>query len=143
MSDIVYDQPIKDRIAVAFAEKRYELLTRLVSELSPKSALEIGSGDGIVASRLCTNGLQYVGIEPDTCSLWEAQKNFPNIRFIRASSDDDAQKLDLGTFNVVFSTDVIEHVYQPRKFIQFAKAHLKPGGHFILGTPDYGSYLRN
>lgn len=143
MSDIVYDQPIKDRVAVAFGEKRYKLLTRLVRELNPKSALEIGSGDGIVASRICTNGLRYVGLEPDTFSLSEAQKAFPSIRFIRASSNDDPQKLNLGKFDVVFSTDVIEHVYEPRKFIQFAKAHLNPGGRLILGTPDYGNYLRN
>lgn len=142
MNAIVYGQPVKSSVALKFADKRYDILTRLVLSLSPKSALEIGSGDGIVASRVAEH-CRYVGLEPDPQSLSEARSAFPNLNFIPTSTNDDPAKLNLGKFDVVFSTDVIEHVYEPRKFVRFARAHLNPGGHFIVGTPDYGNYLRN
>ena len=46
---------------------------------------------------------------------------------------------ELGTFDVVFSYHVIEHLLYPEKFIENVYKILKPGGYFILGTPNFDS----
>lgn len=45
-------------------------------------------------------------------------------------------------FEVVISTAVIEHLYDPRGFIAFARWILANGGDFIVSTPYHG-YLKN
>jgi 2-polyprenyl-3-methyl-5-hydroxy-6-metoxy-1,4-benzoquinol methylase len=45
-------------------------------------------------------------------------------------------------FDVVISTEVIEHPYDPRDFLAFARRILPGGGDFIVSTP-YRGYLKN
>ncbi len=47
-----------------------------------------------------------------------------------------------GDFDVVISTEVIEHLLYPRELIKAAKKCLKPNGLFILTTPYHG-YIKN
>jgi SAM-dependent methyltransferase len=42
----------------------------------------------------------------------------------------------LGTFDVVVSWDVLEHVSDPAEFIRLAALHVAPGGYFIFSTLD-------
>lgn len=45
-------------------------------------------------------------------------------------------------FDCVVAIQVIEHVYEPRSFIDQLVSHIKPGGHIVLATPDIGGALR-
>ena len=45
-------------------------------------------------------------------------------------------------FDCVVAIQVIEHVYDPRCFLEQLATHVKPGGHIILATPDIGGVLR-
>ena len=47
-----------------------------------------------------------------------------------------------GTFPVVISLEVVEHVYAPREYISRIRDLLEPGGSVILSTPYHG-YLKN
>ena len=46
------------------------------------------------------------------------------------------------SFDVVVSTEVVEHLYRPRQLVQNAFRLLKPSGHFIVSTPYHG-WLKN
>jgi 2-polyprenyl-3-methyl-5-hydroxy-6-metoxy-1,4-benzoquinol methylase len=46
------------------------------------------------------------------------------------------------SFDLVVSTEVVEHLYHPRQLIQNAFRLLKPSGHFIVRTPYHG-YVKN
>lgn len=61
-----------------------------------------------------------------------------DIRVCDATSETDPGK----TFDVVVLGDVIEHVSNPVKLIEFAIRHLEPGGEAIVKTPD-ACYIDN
>ena len=46
-------------------------------------------------------------------------------------------------YDLVVSFHVIEHVYAPGAFVASLVAHLRPGGHLVLATPDMGGAWRH
>ena len=140
---VVYDPPKRTGKAERNAEAIHRHIERLVLNQKPSSVLEIGSGQGELGSRLAAKGIRYAGLEPVASELSVAEERFPELRFVRASCYDDPLPLNLGKFDLATSNDVIEHLYEPRVLVQFARAHLNPGGKIVCGTPDYGNYFRN
>lgn len=51
-------------------------------------------------------------------------------------------RLGEGPFDLVYSAEVIEHLYDPRSFMAGCFAATIPGGQFICTTPYHG-YLKN
>jgi 2-polyprenyl-3-methyl-5-hydroxy-6-metoxy-1,4-benzoquinol methylase len=45
-------------------------------------------------------------------------------------------------FDCVVATQVIEHVYDPLRFVKGLVDRTKPGGHIVVATPDIGGVLR-
>ena len=45
-------------------------------------------------------------------------------------------------FDCIVACHVIEHVYEPRAFMELLLRHLKPGGHCVLAAPDMGGFWR-
>ena len=52
------------------------------------------------------------------------------------------EQLNEPPFDVVLSTEVIEHLYDPAGFVKGAFNALRPGGRLICSTPYHG-YLKN
>ncbi len=47
------------------------------------------------------------------------------------------------SFNIVFAKSVIEHSYHPENMVAEAYRVLKPGGKFIVMTPDWGYHYKS
>jgi len=140
---VVYGTPDLNIHAIRNAEAIHKRMLSVVANLRPTSILEIGAGQGRLGEKFAALGIRYVGLEPVTAEIEEAHRTFPSLKIIQASCYDDPQTLALGKFDVVYSNDIIEHLYQPRQLVSFSAAHLNPGGKIVCGTPHYGSYLRN
>lgn len=141
--EIIYGSPNLAGPAEKNAAIIHERMLSVVLKSHPASILEVGSGRGALGARFFASGIRYVGLEPVESELDEARRRYPNISFFHASCYDNAEALNLGKFDLVYSNDVIEHLYNPRQLASFSKAHLNPGGTVVCGTPHYGSYIRN
>jgi SAM-dependent methyltransferase len=94
-------------------------------------------------SSATANGSCTVLISPST-GIEIGRKNFPDIDFFLA----DGQTLyadflsTVGPVDVVISTEVIEHIYDPRSFLSNCYELLKPAGILVIATPYHG-YVKN
>jgi len=104
--------------------------------------LDIGCGNGSLSYLVAKQGCEVIGIEDSASGVATASKSFPECKFIYASVYDLPYSELEGSFDVVISAEVIEHLQFPRELIRSAKKCLKPNGSLILTTPYHG-YLKN
>ncbi len=140
---VIYGSPDVSPYALQNASIIHKKMLSVVLKCRPSSLLEIGAGQGNMGAAFVKEGIDYVGIEPVESEIKEARNRYPEIRIIQASCYDDPDELRGRKFDLVYSNDIIEHLYDPRRLIAFSRSHLRPSGLIVCGTPHYGSYLRN
>lgn len=121
-----------------------ERLTRVFVELVKKlegvrSICDLGCGNGHITGRLAKLGFEVTGVDGSGSGIAIARRLYPSVRFVEALIDSE---LNLGRFDLVVSSDVIEHMYRPSNLLEAACTLLKPGGQILLGTPYHG-YFKN
>lgn len=106
-----------------------ENLIELLSPQPGESILDLGCGTGQLTQQIATAGVEVIGIDYATSMLDQAQKNYPNLRFIVA----DARKLEFSQqFDAVFSNAVLHWIKEPhQEVIKCIWKALKPGGRFV------------
>ena len=87
-------------------------------------------------------GFSVTGCDPSEEGIHHARQAVPGGDFHVAGVYDDPAELGPLDFDVVVSTEVIEHLLLPRRLPIFAFQALRPGGHLVLSTPYHG-YLKN
>jgi len=120
----------------------YPHLLKLLRRIEARGPLfEIGAGAGWTASSLTELGFQVTGVEPSADGVALCRRNAPRATIHMGSAYDDLAER-YGRFPVVYSLEVIEHLYSPRLFVRAAYDLLEEGGHLILSTPYHG-YWKN
>jgi 2-polyprenyl-3-methyl-5-hydroxy-6-metoxy-1,4-benzoquinol methylase len=123
-------------LAQAFIQRaaRLENVTRIC---------DLGCGNGFITGRLAALGFDIIGIDASESGLRIARNTYPKATFIESLIDETIQDLpQAGTFDLVISSDVIEHLYRPSQLLEAACSLLRPNGHLLVGTPYHG-YLKN
>lgn len=120
------------------------IVLRLCAELPPHSRiLDIGCGNGSVAIEIAKTGHSVVGIDMAESGIRIARENGPSVRFEVLGADSHVlENLREEPFDLVYSVEVIEHLYDPRSFMAGCFLATKPKGRFICTTPYHG-YLKN
>ncbi len=118
-------------------------LTRLLGKIAEKNSpiFEVGAGNGSLGNALSELGYVPTGVEPSRQGLSIATQAYPHLEISEGSGYDDLAA-SYGTYPVVISLEVIEHVYAPRLFARRCFDLVEPGGHLILSTPYHG-YWKN
>ena len=122
-----------------------ERLTRVFVELVKKldgvrSICDLGCGNGHITGRLAALGYQVTGVDASESGIKIARRTYSEVHFVEAMIGRDLKSL--GSFDLVISSDVIEHLYRPSDLLDAAASLLKPHGQILLGTPYHG-YLKN
>jgi len=121
-------------------EKLTRVFVKLVKKLDGvRSICDLGCGNGHITGRLAALGYHVTGVDASASGIQIARSAYPQVNFVHALIDRD---LNVGQFDLVISSDVIEHLYRPLDLIEAAVSLLKPGGQILLGTPYHG-YLKN
>jgi SAM-dependent methyltransferase len=126
----------KRKLTYAFA---FRLLTRYLSKRQDLEVLEIGTGSGFFLdfARDIFPGSRFSGVEYDERLLAETAARAPYAHLIHGNAENFG--LGNGRFDLVVSFQVIEHLYNPGAMLDNVRAHLKPGGIFLVTTPNLSS----
>jgi 2-polyprenyl-3-methyl-5-hydroxy-6-metoxy-1,4-benzoquinol methylase len=107
-----------------------------------KTVCDLGCGNGYMAGHLSALGYDVTGVDASKTGITIAQNNYSTAKFIRSPIDSGLEGIGLKDFDLVVSSDVVEHLYRPADLLEAAHAILRPNGQVIIGTPYHG-YLKN
>ena len=110
-------------------------------QIAPKRVFDLGCGNGSVAHWFSEQGFEVHGVDPSESGVEKARESFPRLDLRLGSAYEPLAKT-FGTFPLVVSLEVVEHVYAPREFAKCVHDLLEPGGHALISTPYHG-YLKN
>jgi len=143
MSGISYEYRNTD--AEASHAYLFPVIEPLLKPLPPgSSVLDLGCGNGSFLALFRDRGWKLYGTDFSPTGIELARKTFPDIQFFLADSTSPTGDIleRVGPVDLVLSTEVIEHLYDPRGFLRNAHELLRPGGKLVLSTPYHG-YLKN
>ena len=104
------------------------LLDARVSPLSGTSVLDVGGGPGYFAAAFAERGAWYVPVEPDVGEMAAAGISVPGS----VRGDGQALPFRTGRFDVVYSSNVAEHVPAPWTMADEMLRVTRPGGLMVL-----------
>jgi len=104
--------------------------------LTGGSLLEIGCGYGYLLAEARDffdhlEATDYAAIAAHRAEAWADRVHVGGIASVER---DD--------FDLVIANHVVEHVYDPKRFVAELSTRLKPGGRLVLSTPNMGSLWR-
>lgn len=97
--------------------------------------LDYGCGGGVFAKRLFEAGCEVVGIDVAEEALNLARQRVPGVQFLRVCP---GQPLPGGGFDVIWASEVLEHVYDTEFLMREFARVLKPEGELLLTVPYHG-----
>jgi 2-polyprenyl-3-methyl-5-hydroxy-6-metoxy-1,4-benzoquinol methylase len=118
----------------------YNEVLKEIEAIYPRRVIELGCGNGRFADRL-SKKCEVVALDSSQSAIEVAKKNFQTASFYRDSVYEDLHR-KYGTFDCVVSLEVIEHLFDPRAFVENASHLLNNGGIFLMSTPYHG-YWKN
>jgi SAM-dependent methyltransferase len=129
---------LPDELAAPDFERRRSFL---IGELLPSErALDLGCGKGAFTAAMADAGASAVGVEVAEAAVARARKRFPALDF-RITPIDGPLPLEDGSFDLVWASEVIEHVADTARWLSEVRRVLVPGGRLLLTTPSHGRLL--
>ncbi len=128
---------LQDPKRLAFVLSRYKFAAKMAGR--GRRVLELGCSEGIGTPILAEFAAHYTGVDMDATAIATAKANWENekCRFIEA----DFLGHSYGSFDVIVSLDVIEHIhveYEPL-FFDTVRKNLGDDGICLVGTPNVTS----
>jgi len=118
-------------------------IARLLPDKPGALVLDAGCGSGHMANWLHGLGFEVIGIDREPSRIRRARAAFPGVRFEICALEEDFDSVLRGRRpDCILSTDVIEHLYSPRTFLDNAARQLAEDGCLVLTTPYHG-YFKN
>lgn len=122
---------------------RYQFAVETLNASRPRLILDAACGVGYGTKYLAEClGATVVGVDRSAEALAVANKEFrhPSVKFL----SDDCHTLEAaskhGPFDAVVSMETFEHLPKPVEFLGAVRRVLKPGGAFVVSTPNADEY---
>lgn len=118
-----------------------DLYLGLVAKYRAQSVLDVGCAQGTLAMLLAERGHRVVAID-----IRERFLDYARTRWERGDVDFLAANIfdrpPLGTFDLVFGNQIIEHLVYPAEFLRTLASYARPGGVLVVSTPNH-DYFRS
>ena len=125
------------RVLVSLVGKSFQFY---LPYLGPgKSLLEIGCGTGDDLEWARQNGWSVHGLELNESAVEYAKKRGLDVQH----STFENANLSANSFDCIFMSQVLEHLYSPTLALQRCYELLRPGGSLIVGVPKFDSWTRH
>jgi len=114
----------------------------LAAEVRPgERVLDLGCGAGRFLRVIAEAGAVTVGVEVAEAALARARRLAPEAELHRVAPDGDLPFAD-GTFDLVWCSEVLEHVADTATFLSELRRVLRAGGRALITTPAHGRVRR-
>ena len=104
--------------------------------LAGKAALDIGCGAGLLCEPLARLGAAVTGVDAAAENVAAASAHAEGVGLDIRYMAGEVAGLDIGTFDLVTSVEVIEHVADKPAFLRDVAARLAPDGLLVMSTPN-------
>lgn len=106
--------------------------------------MDAGCGNGSFIALFQNKNWKLYGYDLSATGIAFARQTYPHIHFFLADGQTAQAEFiaQSGLVDVVISTEVIEHIYDPKEFLRSCFVLLKPSGILVITTPYHG-YLKN
>lgn len=122
-------------------QNQLDLYLGLADRYDARTVLDVGCAQGTLALLLAERGKRVTAVDIRPAFLDYARSRWEKgeVSFIAANLMDGP---DLGTFDLVFANQIIEHLVYPAEFLRTLARYVKPGGVLIVSTPNH-DYFRS
>ena len=128
-------QRLPDELSHPDFELRRDFL--LTEVRAGERALDLGCGDGAFTALLARAGALAIGIDVAEAALARARREHPAGDFRLAPVDGPLPLAD-NSFELVWASEVIEHVADTATWLSEVRRVLVPAGRLLLTTPSHG-----
>lgn len=135
--DLVYQHEHSDGVGKIWQD-HYSAFVRFLTAFSPRKVLEIGGGNGIVASLYVRKN------KGSTWTIVEPLPLFRQTREIKVVKQWFTKDFIYNDYiDTIIHSHVLEHMYNPRKFLDKIYDLLPIGGKHIFSSPNLYIWLKN
>ena len=125
---------LPDQLELPDRELRLAFLLDAVS--AGDRVLDLGAGDGTFTAELSRAGARAVGVDIAEAALERARAAHPELDFRPAPIDGPLPVEDCA-FDLVWASEVIEHVADTARWLSEVRRVLSPRGALLLTTPNH------
>ena len=122
----------------AFTNSEVNWLHRKIDSHIPKNAkliLDIGCGNGWVSQKYVSDVVSVISADIALINVERALKNKQHINHSGLVADVFNLPIQKDSIDCIIASEIIEHVPDPKLFIQKLFKVLKPGGTLVITTP--------
>lgn len=128
--------PLRLRFIRGAIDAHWPDVAASLAPLSGRRALDAGCGAGLLCEPLARLGAEVTGVDAAPENVAAARAHAQGSGLDISYVTGELAVLDIGTFDLVTSLEVIEHVADKRAFLASLAAVLEPGGLMVLSTPN-------
>lgn len=129
-----------DQLKQQTASLYLDLIERYRGPGGGNKLLEIGSGQGDLLVRAASRGWAVTGVEYSAHACKVAERKLAGRSESRIICGEITDVPGEGLYDVCALSDIIEHVRNPRLFLERVHHLLKPGGVILIATPSLDSW---